>query len=60
MITKPKDECRPHAPPCNKAADSVRDGVEIIDISDLRALQKEEFLHDFCRAWDISPQLRGK
>jgi hypothetical protein len=19
MITKPKDECRPHAPPCNKA-----------------------------------------
>ena len=20
MITKPKDECRPHAPPCNKAA----------------------------------------
>jgi hypothetical protein len=41
-------------------ADSVRDGVEIIDISDLRALQKEEFLHDFCRPWDISPQLRGK
>jgi len=20
MITKPKGECRPHAPPCNKAA----------------------------------------
>ena len=20
MITKPKDECRPHAPPCNKAS----------------------------------------
>jgi agmatinase len=33
MITKPKDECRPHAPPCNKAA---RDwGVHFIPARDL-------------------------
>src|ERR1700733_7693337 len=34
MITKPKDECRPHAPPCNKAA-GVAGGkalpVEVLD-----------------------------
>jgi hypothetical protein len=39
-------------------ADSIRHGVEIIDISDLRALPKQEFLHDFHRAWNISQQLR--
>jgi hypothetical protein len=27
MITKPKDECRPHAPPCNKAA-GRKDGAK--------------------------------
>src|SRR5277367_2849436 len=25
MITKPKGECRPHAPPCNKAGASAAD-----------------------------------
>jgi hypothetical protein len=40
--------------------DSLRHGVEIIDISDLRALAKQEFLDDFRRAWNISTQLRGQ
>jgi hypothetical protein len=41
-------------------ADSLRAGVETMDISDLRALPKQEFLHDFHPAWKISQQLRGK
>ncbi len=40
--------------------DGLRHSVEIIDISDLRALPKQEFLHDFHRAWNISSQLRGQ
>ena len=32
MITKPKDECRPHAPPCNKAAFRARCLVSNPDI----------------------------
>jgi DNA-binding transcriptional LysR family regulator len=36
MITKPKDECRPHAPPCNKAA---RSGVGLTYSADLVTAQ---------------------
>ena len=34
--------------------DSLRHGVEIIDISDLRALPRQEFLHDRYRASNIA------
>jgi hypothetical protein len=30
MITKPKGECRPHAPPCNKAASAYLRWLEIV------------------------------
>jgi hypothetical protein len=40
-------------------ADGLRASVEIIDMSDLRALPKQEFLYDFHPAWNISQQLRA-
>ena len=43
MITKPKGECRPHAPPCNKAAELYsRLGIAARSSSDLEDVQSVE------------------
>ena len=48
MITKPKDECRPHAPPCNKAYAS---GLVALDINTgKRAWSYQTVHHDL---WDM-------
>ena len=39
---------------------SLRHGVEIMDITDLRALPKQEFLQDFYRAWNIAQRPSGR